>query len=122
MAKGKSESLVACDPAWEIQVFYRVGPGVAWALMALGFFQGCPVPQVDGPHMECGKLRWLPAEQLLYPGEHLVGQRVEGSVHGLTSCSHRSELLYRGQSKLSFCLSAQRATQRSSLNEIAVSQ
>ena len=86
------------------------------------YFQECPTPRVEGPHVECGKWRRLLAEQLLYPGGHLVGQRVEGSVQGLTSCLQWSELLYRGQSMSRFCLSAQRATQRSSLDEIAASQ
>ena len=123
MAKGESGFLAACDLAWEIQIFCWVDPGVIWAPTALGCFQGCLTPQVDGPHVEFGKL-WQPtAGQLLYPGGHLVGQHVEGSVQGLTSCSQWSELLYRGQSKSHFCLSAaQRATKRSSLDEIAASQ
>ena len=86
------------------------------------YFQECPIPWVDGPHVECGKWQRLLAEQLLYPGGHLVGQRVEGSVQALTSCIQQSELLYRGQSMSRFCLSAKRATQRSSLDEIAASQ
>ena len=57
-----------------------------------GYFQGCPTPRVDGPHVECGKWRQLLAEQLLYPGGHLAEQLVERSVQGLTSCFQRSEL------------------------------
>ena len=72
--------------------------------------------------MECGKLQRLLSGRLLYPGGHLVGQCMEVSVQGLTSCLQHSELLYRGQSMSRFCLSAQRATQRSSLDEIAASQ
>ena len=45
---------------------------------------------------------------------------MDGSVQGLTSDLQRSELLYKGQSKDLVCLKAQRATQRSSLDEIAV--
>ena len=80
------------------------------------------MPQEDGPHVECGRLRWLLAGRLLYPGGHLVGQRMEGSVQGLTSCLQWSKLLYRGRSMSRFCLSAQGASQRSSLDEIAASQ
>ena len=72
--------------------------------------------------MECGKLLRLLAGRLLYPGGHLVRRRMEGSVQGLTSCLQWSELLYRGQSMSRFCLSAQRATQGSSLDEITASQ
>ena len=90
--------------------------------MIPGYFQECPTPRVDGPHVECGNWRRLLAEQLLYPGGHLVGKHVEGSVQGLTSCLQRSELLYRDQSMSHICLSAQRATQRRSLDEIAASQ
>ena len=122
MTKGESGSLAACDLAWEISVLCWANPCVKGVPTAPGYFQGCPTPRVDGPHVECGKWRRLLTERLLYPGGHLVGQHVEGSVQGLTSCLQRSELLYRGQSMSRVCLSAQRATQRSSFDEIAASQ
>ena len=105
--KEKSGSWAACDFAWEIAT-------LCWAILCAGeapaapeYFQGCPTLQVDGPHMECGKERQLLAGQPLSPSGHLAGQSVEGSVQGLTSCFQRSELLYRGQSMIPFCLTAQ---------------
>ena len=53
---------------------------------------------------------------------YLAGQRVEGSLQGLSFCSQRSDLPYGGPSMKRFCLTAQRVTQRSSLDEIAASQ
>ena len=122
MAKGKSGSWDAYDCAWEIEVLYWAIPCVEEAPAIPGYFQGYPTSRVDGPHVECGKWRQFLAEQLLYPGGYLAGQCVEGSVQGLTSCLQWSELLYRGQSMTCFCLTAQRVTQRSSLDEIAASQ
>ena len=120
--KEKSGSWAACDFAWEIAILFWAIPCIEEAPAVPGYFQGCPTPQVDGPHVECGKSWRLLAGQLLYPSGHLAGQCMEGSVQGLTSCFQRSELLYRGQSMIPSCLTAQRATQISSLNEIAASQ
>ena len=122
VAKEKNGSWAAYDFAWEIVILFWAIPCVQETPAVPGYFQGCPTPRVDGLHGECGKWRRLLAEQLLYPSGHLAGQRVEGSVQGLTSCFQRSKLLYRGQSMIPFCLTAQRATQRSSLDEIAASQ
>ena len=86
MTKEESRSLAACDLAWEIWVLCWANPCVDEVPTALECYQGCPTPQEDVPHVECGKLRRLLAGRLLYPGGHLVRQRVEGSVQGLTSC------------------------------------
>ena len=95
VAKEKGGSWAACDFAWEITILFWAIPCVEETPAVPGYFQGCPTPRVDGPHVECGKWRQLLTEQLLYPRGHLAGQRMEGSVQGLTSCFQRSELLYR---------------------------
>ena len=57
------------------------------------------------------------------PSRRLVMQRVEGSKRGPTSPSQRLYyLLYKGQSNDSSCPKPDRTTQRSSLDEIAVSK
>ena len=90
--------------------------------MTRGYFQGCP--NTTGGWSVHGMRQVAAASGKTAPisGGHLVGQDMEGSVQGLTSCLQRSELLYRGQTMSRFCSSAQRATQRSSLDEIAASQ
>ena len=55
VAKEKSGSWAACDSAWEIAILF-------WAILVIeeealsvpGYFQGCPIPQVDGLHVERG--------------------------------------------------------------------
>ena len=79
-----------------------------------GFGHSRALPEMSnttGGRSARGMQRLL-AGQPLSPGGHLAGQLVEGSVQGLTPRFQRSELLYRGQSKIPFCLAVQRATQR----------
>ena len=56
MPKEKSGSWTACDSAWGIAILF-------WAILVVEeeapaiprYFQGCPIPQVDGRHVKCGK-------------------------------------------------------------------
>ena len=55
VAKEKSGSWAACDSAWEIAILFWAILGVEEAPAISGYFQGYPIPQVDGVHVECGK-------------------------------------------------------------------
>ena len=83
------------------------------------------ISSTTGGHSTRGMQEVVAASGGSAPTSNLTSGRavqVEGSEQGLTSHLQRSELLYRGQSMSNFCLDAQRATQRSSLDEIAVSK
>ena len=106
--------------AWTI---YRVFLVTDEAQTALEGCWGCPQLLEDGPHVECGWLQRLLVVLPPRPSRRLVMQRVEGSERGPISPSQRLYyLLYKGQSNDSSCPKPDRATQRSSLNEIAVSK
>ena len=82
-----------------------------------------PAPLEDGLHSECGKLQRLLAVPPLRLSRRRAMQHVEGSEQGPFPLSLRPAirrwLLAKGQSYTDFCLKAQRATQRSSLDAIA---
>ena len=49
----------ACDFDWEIAILFWVIPFVGETPAVPGYFQGCPTPRMDSPHVECGKWRRL---------------------------------------------------------------
>ena len=98
--------------AWTI---YRGFPGTSKAQTALEYCGWFPGLLEGGPHVECGWLQQFLVVLPLRLSRHQAIQRVEGS-------ERQKYLLYRGQSNDNSCPKPDRATQRSSLDEIAVSK
>ena len=107
----------------EAGTIYRVFPGTGEAPTALDYCWRFPGLLEGGPHVEYGQLQQLLSVLPLRLSRCQAMQRMDGSERGLISLSQRQDyLLYKSQSKSNFCLDAQRATERSSLDEIAVSK
>ena len=125
MERDESESSVSWSPVQEAGTVDQACQGTGLAQKVLGCCMRFPAQLEGGPHAGYGRLQRLLVVPHLRRWRRQAMQCVEGSAQGLYSLSQWSEtksyLLVRGQSYANFCKKPDRATQRSSLGEIAVS-